>query len=308
MRGAARALGDQLGLAKCGDVRIELGGGCTSSPPHKFSSLELELDARAGGVSREEAQRAAAGPKLIGGVDPPRPAALSHSRTMRLVRTRLGHHRVGGGKALGGVLALPSARWLSTAPDGVGLGFHLRSAADGGHESFVPAARIAGSLLLRTVWVSYERSQLPPGCAEPSLSRVQPPLSGLSRLVGKPPPVGTWHAAGVCAWAFNSLVLWGMWLMLVFVFEARRLMPQGLQASAKSEEEWLGAFASGFGLSFVQSLVLVDAAKVLCLTLTCAPALAACGCGKGEKGCWSKLGKLARKPLRRAHKIMDIIM
>ncbi len=71
-----------------------------------------------------------------------------------------------------------------------------------------------------------------------------------------------------------------------------------------------------FALSLAHSLVLIDGAKVLCLTFTSSAALAACGLrdataskskGKG-KGPGQRVAGGVRKLLRRAHKLLDMLL
>jgi hypothetical protein len=73
-------------------------------------------------------------------------------------------------------------------------------------------------------------------------------------------------------------------------------------------------------ISALYSLVVVDALKVLCLALTSEPTLNACGCRElaapnaaGGRACGGNrslqiAGNLVRRMLRRAHKVLDVLV
>ena len=101
-----------------------------------------------------------------------------------------------------------------------------------------------------------------------------------------------------------------MLILLGLVADARSQYPRSLQASAIGQADWEASVLGACALGLVHSFLLVDLAKVLCLTFTSTPALALCGLSNGRRK--RPLGRVCdvciRKPLRRAHKFLDALL
>ena len=108
------------------------------------------------------------------------------------------------------------------------------------------------------------------------------------------------------AWAFNLALLLGMWLLLALVLRTRELLREQLLASPVDDATWATTLISSTIISVAVSLVVVDAIKACCLALTSKPALARCGLRK-DGGRLAKCVFLISKPLRRAHKVLDVL-
>ena len=73
---------------------------------------------------------------------------------------------------------------------------------------------------------------------------------------------------------------------------------------------------ASFAVGLFNSWVIIDLLKVTCLTLTCKPALVRFGLAYNiptghapkKKSCAVRIAACLRKPLRRAHKIMDALL
>ena len=182
-----------------------------------------------------------------------------------------------------------SVHQLSTDPNGsVAVGFHLRAH---GKPAFVAASHISGTLLSRRVTVQYAPAALPLGVSEPSRSNVM-----------KSPQVALWlGGAGWfswLAWAVNTALLLVATFATMLVFEARERLPLQLQAASVEDASWHAAVREACFLSLLQSFLLIDFIKVLCLTLTSDLALARAGMRK-------RSGKCFARPIRRFHKLLD---
>ena len=183
-----------------------------------------------------------------------------------------------------------TAQHLSLDPTyAVAVGFCVRA---NGQSAFVPASHIGGSLFSRRLTIGYEGAALPAGASEPNRSNVIRSQHGL-RLGGS-------GGLGGLAWAFNGALLVGATFGSMLVLESRAL-PSPLQASAVDEQSWYASVRETYILSLVQSLLLVDLLKVLCLTLTSEPMLARVGLKKRGRKC---LGK----PIRRLHKVLEFLL
>ena len=217
---------------------------------------------------------------------------------------------------------LPSSQWLFMGPDNASIGVKTVDP-----KSFVPAAHVAGNLFGAAVCVSYERTNLPTGMADLTLKRLQRssataangaadsgdgkdgastrPADGLSCCTSS---FASHQEARplIAAWAVNSLLFWGMFVVLLSVFRARRLMPQELQTSSLDEDDFHSSLVSGLVLSCAASFLLVDLVKAICLTLTATPALVAYGVQKKSRT-WAVMN-VVRKPFRRLHKILDVLL
>ena len=87
----------------------------------------------------------------------------------------------------------------------------------------------------------------------------------------------------------------------MLVFEARERLPSQLQAASVDQQSWHAAVQESYALSLVQSFLLIDLMKVLCLTLTLQPLLSRVGLNKRGGRCLSK-------PMRRLHKLLDFML
>jgi hypothetical protein len=92
------------------------------------------------------------------------------------------------------------------------------------------------------------------------------------------------------------------------------MLAKTLRGSARDDEQWRSDFVGALGLNLLYSIFLVDAMKVLCLTLTSKPflrSLAApassddAGALPFSKGRCSSPARLVLRVLRRAHKVFD---
>ena len=185
--------------------------------------------------------------------------------------------------------------------DTVTVGFFWRP-HDSKQPTFVPAALVHRPIgLLGSVVVTYRHDQL-----GPSIEDLPSPTSVVSRSGHEAAPLqGCCRCSSILAWAFNSAVLWGAGICLIVLAETRQLLPSQLRASALDDEEWFARIQSGFLLSIMNSMAILDLCKVVCLTLTTSPALKAIGMGKQVK--W-KTTKVLRRVLRRLHKVLDLVL
>jgi hypothetical protein len=188
----------------------------------------------------------------------------------------------------------------------------VKGGGTAGRVVFVPVSHVRGSLLSRGVTVALDRLKLPTGMdLQPNelLTMKQVCPGGTDPFALSPGYRG--------AWLLNSAMLAGGWIMLVLVLRGRELLQFELLASSLDEASWYATMRGSFALGLFESWVVVDSLKVLCLTLTCKPALASCGLAhegpnkqahKKNKGCEERVASYLRKPLRRAHKILDVLL
>jgi len=213
---------------------------------------------------------------------------------------------------------------LTTAPESALFGFYLKRSS-----TFVPAIRIGRTGYLDRLrrhgfQVTYERSALPDGVVDVTPGDVKTALetpleSSCSTM-----------ALTMLAWVVNSLLLWSSCISLLAIAHARAALPENLEATAVEEGRWYEDLRTGFTLSLVYSLLIVDGIKVVCLTFTSPPALVRFGLVSPEAlaahdGRWvdaelprrprhqrilniGRVGEWVRKILRRLHKVMDMIM
>jgi hypothetical protein len=94
------------------------------------------------------------------------------------------------------------------------------------------------------------------------------------------------------------------------VLETRRALPQQLQASQIDDDAWHALAGSAYLSSLFNAFVLVDAAKVLCLTFTAKPVIGGSRWdhANGERQKASAPMRCARRLMRRAHKVLDILL
>jgi hypothetical protein len=151
--------------------------------------------------------------------------------------------------------------------------------------------------------VSYAHASLPPGAASPQSVEDVADTSSSDRAA---PLLDACSVASVIAWAVNmSLVLTSCVCSLI-VLDARDSLPSLLRASSVEDDVWHDAVGRAYLLSVLSSVIIIDAAKVLSLTLTGRPLLEACA---GHRGRAARiLGKSLRKPLRRVYKLLDVVV
>jgi hypothetical protein len=106
----------------------------------------------------------------------------------------------------------------------------------------------------------------------------------------------------IVAWSFNLGVHVGLLAVMLYSLISVSVLPYHLQASSLDEAEWHATFRSTFALSLINSFVLIDALKVVLLTLTSAPGLD----GPLMRTRCRRL--LVRKPLRRMHRVLDMVL
>ena len=106
---------------------------------------------------------------------------------------------------------------------------------------------------------------------------------------------------GILAWVFNGLLLVASTFGTLLVLDARQRLPSELQAASVDDKTWYEAVLEAFLLSLLQSFLLVDLVKALCLTLTSEPILARVGLRKPG-------GKAFAKPIRRLHTMLDLLL
>ena len=199
-----------------------------------------------------------------------------------------------GGAAAHGSLRLASAWQLSTqSGEGVAIGVTVMMQ---GQQTFVPASRIRGSLCSQTLTVEYMRASLPQGLQHaPTKGQVHAPRPR------RTPQLLGWSAAGMAVWAVSVLLLVAAVFGTLVALQARARLPTQLQASPVDDASWRTSVGSAFGISLLQSLLVVDGVKVLCLFATSKAMLA-------RMGLQSKRMERFAKPVRRLHKIMDVIL
>ena len=200
-------------------------------------------------------------------------------------------------------LKLPSVAFLSVGDDGVSVGLRIRAQPDA-PPTFLPASHVAGRVIRSTIWVVYDPSRLPNGASPLTAEMVL--LGATKGLKGSQAPFQARDRAVVLAWAFNLALLLSMWLLLALVLRTRELLREQLLASPVDDATWATTLISSTIISVAVSLVVVDAIKACCLALTSKPALARCGLRK-DGGRLAKCVFLISKPLRRAHKVLDVL-
>ena len=168
---------------------------------------------------------------------------------------------------------------------------------------FVPALSIrALDLGSRCVRMRLERESLPPAWRErPMLHEA---LASAAVVMSHTAPRRLRCAVGPresIAWMLNLTLLVTASGWLVYTFLARTLLPSNLQASALDDDEWSDAFTHAFLLASLQSLLLVDAIKIGCLTATASGGLLDTVLRRTHT-------KALRKPLRRLYKFFDVLL
>ena len=148
----------------------------------------------------------------------------------------------------------------------------------------------------------------PPPATAPTTARSSPELLRFSQLTH-------WTPELLIAWLFNGALLWGSCAALLGVTKALSLLQtlDSFQAPATDFALWKEQVVRAFALSCFFSFVVVDALKVVCLSLTSGPALAALGLIKASAAGKEKhlLGRGPleglRKLLRRLHRLLDFL-
>lgn len=130
---------------------------------------------------------------------------------------------------------------------------------------------------------------------------------GAWAIAPAPHPPHCWLRVGVgprglLAWTLNGTLLIGLSAGLVYTVLSRAVLPRTLHASALDEEEWQSTFLQAFVLAMLQSLILIDLLKVMCLTNTSLG-------GPLDQLVLRRAGcRCLRKPLRRLYKVFDILL
>ena len=115
-----------------------------------------------------------------------------------------------------------------------------------------------------------------------------------------------WRWQGVLAWAVNSAFLMSATFWLLFILTSRELVnPAHLYAGALDDSQWRDEFLESLLLQCFYSFVLVDGVKIACLTLTSGSILDGVLPSKTE---WPVAHQAVRKPLRRMHKALDMLL
>ena len=248
-------------------------------------------------VGKKPVGKKPVGKKLVGKKPAGKPSAS---------RARVGAAESSSGTAQttphDGVLRLATSRLLSIDPaGGVEVGFMLRTPTETTHGGvFVPAEHVGGTLSSSLITIHYPRAALPPGASPPTVSEVVRPLTSKGYHARGGSVLG-WGAADAAAWVVNLTLLLGASISTLAAFQARDNLPLQLQAGSMSYAQWTTAVVRAFSFSLLQSLLVVDLLKVICLTATSEPLLVRIGLHK-------KSGRRLAKPIRRLHKLMDLLL
>ncbi len=203
---------------------------------------------------------------------------------------------------------------LKTAPKtgGVGLGDGATATAGSACARYVPALHVslAGPALVRTLRVGFDGSELPPGLIPrgPELRRSQVARASSRSTMGSTAFLHPTHCRWQCllAWAVNGGLFVGATFWLLFVLASRELVqPSQLHAGALDDGEWYAQLRVSFGMQLFYSLVVVDGVKIACLTLTSGPMLEGF---MPPKATWPIAHGMIRRPLRRMHKVLDVLL
>lgn len=220
---------------------------------------------------------------------------------------------------------------FSTADPSGALGFNVRTLGGAAprEATFVRATRIDRTAVLpwlslhppSHVDVTFERSRLPAGVVDVTPAMVSTPIGGGDGEGGNVLEWSRMASAGVVgAFALNSFMLWASFVALLSIVHARAHLADNLRASALDNATWWAQVRSAFGFSIFYSFLLIDGVKVVCLTLTSKPALAALGLPSGQadkeigggggaipRRSRSLATEVTRKTLRRFHKVLDFL-
>ena len=197
---------------------------------------------------------------------------------------------------------------LSADPTGYpAIGVLLTQPA-GGATAFVPATDI-GRRRAHDGWCGADSAHAGALRVELEASVLDATLAGRpwdSNLLVRqsdPPKLPLWPAGwrAVLAWAVNLAMLLTAFAWLMLILLSLYLWPSQLHANAYSHEEWLVSFQVALCLSLASSFLVIDGVKVALLTLLSLPKFEAALQGRVR-------AKLLRKPLRRLHKVLDVIL
>ena len=195
---------------------------------------------------------------------------------------------------------------LRTAPEGSSVAASSRTAfVCASHiglslQDALPWARLGGCPSAGVLRLTLDETRLPPGLSRPTAEQVVPMAPG----EGSPPelPLCRCGHRTVIAWGVNLLMLVGSSLWILFIFLSLHLLPENLEATALTREEWYASFNAAFLFSLVTSFLLVDGVKICLLSMMSLPEIeAALKASKLKKA-------LIRKPLRRLHKLLDMLL
>ena len=184
---------------------------------------------------------------------------------------------------------------------------------------FVRVRHVTAASLLNpcdaSLLVSFDRSQLPHHILAREngelLPREVPLISGRRALtmpgvvLCRTPPLsrfGRGWRLGL-AWVLNMVALCATYVLcLLATSSSEQSDSEDLKASSMSLDDWRAAVTFGIVLSCVESFLLIDGLKVIVLTLTSTRALDAVLPPHTTKR------RLARKPLRRLHMVVDAVL
>jgi len=197
---------------------------------------------------------------------------------------------------------------------------------EGANFRFVPASHVSAASLLSPfsplLRVEFEQAHAKiagnaPGTNRGELhSRMVPGASRARAIapdvssVGKagPPrrPPLSRYPRGIrlkAAWAVNLMTLAATWLgVMLALLSSEQQENAQLVASSLAKDNWRLVAWKGIILACAESFILIDGIKVLVLTLTSSHALERAL----PEGSWRR--RLARKPLRRIHMVVDVLL
>ena len=338
---AADGGGDGGGGARTGGTAgfkraSSVGGGKRASSIEYVSKMELGGDERRLVVSDASDERVGDGSKGgkdgKGGDTGPAPEPPPGVQNVLLLKRRGlpgGVHRQATGKVQHNVRHLHSLehsrprvrtlvvqRWqlATSSEDDLVLGVLLTSSQPKAADDDDNAAHFVPALAIEVIGLFHPRYRVALDAS------AIPPWSSLSLRVVRPPEghavereLHACSSACMFAWGVNSLLLVLMLWWLLLTLEARRTLPAALEVTALSDSEWAALAARLALLGVLNSLLLVDAMKVLCLTLTSRPVLQrAAGLLGAHAEAWMNsdtlFARTVRKVLRRVHKVFDVLM
>ena len=210
----------------------------------------------------------------------------------------------------------PKPLWLSVTgrdivapPDGLSLGIKLRdSAQPQAGASLVPVRRVrrpARSIMFiwrnigtTPLWIELARDELPPGF-DITPRKLRECVVRHSRAPALLCAASKTRRV-LIAWMLNFGLFLVCGFALVYVQLSRDLLRRTLQASALDDAEYEFSFYNAFCLGAMQSLLLVDGIKVLCMT--------ASSPGAAFEKLKITRGKVGRKVVKKLYKAIDFMM
>lgn len=211
-------------------------------------------------------------------------------------------------------LMLPPSK-LFASPDGRGgVGIFL-AVGDGIGVHFVPATHVGASLCGEKLQVALNATALPRGWSAQTLQESEMITHGGGHKTGGeyggvplPPPAGlsrrALHWQLVLAWSYNMLFGLSAFVLLVMLLLGAAQTGQDaekLRAGGLSHSEWWRSVSLALCWTLFQSLVIVDGAKALMLTIT-SPVFMY----RLQEGPFNRV--LCTKLLRQMHRLLDIVL